>query len=407
MSKCNVCGFENVNDASFCVSCGSAMPQENPVTNQTPTVEQPDQAQAGQSYQAPTGEQPYQAPTGAQPYQAPTGAQPYQAPVGEQSYQAPTGEQPNQAPAGAQPYQAPAGAQPYQAPAGAQLNQAPTGAQSYQAPTGTQSYQAQVDAQPAQESVIPQSPFQQNDTVSSQSTFSGSYSGMSSQDNQFGTNANQGTQSFGGYGQTQAYQNTAQPIYGQSQAFGNPAQPINDPNFMGQPPKKKHTGLIVGLIIGAVAIIAAIVVVCFIFFGKGSSGSYEEVVENFEDAMNEKDIDKLFDLFPIPEKASSLIDMYLTDDVKEELMDEMESSFGGGEIEIEIVDATQLDQDELDDIAENGRFSYFSVLADEEFELTDGYEVECDVSLDGVSGSGGTITVCEWNGEWYIFDIGD
>ncbi len=338
MSKCNVCGFENVNDASFCVSCGSAMPQENPVTNQTPTVEQPDQAQAGQSYQAPTGEQPYQAPTGAQTYQSP------------------------------------------------------------------------VDAQPAQETVTPQSPFQQNDKVASQPTFSGSYSRMSSQENQFnqfGANASQGAQSFGGYGQTQSFQNTAQPVYGQSQAFGNPTQPINDPNFMGQPPKKKRTGLIIGLIIGAVAIIAAIVVACFFFFGKGSSGSYEGVIQDFEDCMNDKDVDKLFDLFPIPEKASTLIDMYLTDDVKEELMDQMESSFGDGKIKIEIVGATQLDQDELDDIAENGRFAYFAVLADEDYELTDGYEVECDVSLDGVSGSGGTITVCEWNGEWYIFDVGN
>ncbi len=184
-------------------------------------------------------------------------------------------------------------------------------------------------------------------------------------------------------------------------------QPMYDPNFMNQQPKKKNTGLIVGLIIGAVAIIVAIVIVCVLFLGKGGSGSYEAVVDNFEDAINDRDVDKLFGLFPLSDEASDLIDAYLTDDVKESFLDQFESTFGDEGIEIEIVDATQLSQDELDDVAENGAIaSSFGMLTGEEYKLTDGYEVECEVSCNGESRKA-SLTICEWEGSWYIFDSND
>ena len=86
-------------------------------------------------------------------------------------------------------------------------------------------------------------------------------------------------------------------------------------------------------------------------------------------------------------------------------MDSIKDEFDG-ELEIEIVSAEQLSNDELDDIETFSEFgTYGTYLGVDEYDLTDGYRVECEVYLDGRRTEDTTFVVCEWEDEWYIFDV--
>ena len=272
--------------------------------------------------------------------------------------------------------------------------------QSPYAPTEPQqSFGAPVTGQTAFQQGV-SAPKQPKNIYADQPTFGGSaYSGQTSQGAQPMNGPAMNGQAMNGQAMNGPAMN--------GQAFVNPAQPMNGPalQYMGQPQKKKgHTGLIIGLVCGGVALLAIIGVVLFFIFGRGGSKPYEEPIKTFEEAINEDNAKKMFSVLPLSDGASLLTNL-LSDYAGEELMDSIKDEFDG-ELEIEIVSAEQLSNDELDDIETFSEFgTYGTYLGVDEYDLTDGYRVECEVYLDGRRTEDTTFVVCEWEDEWYIFDV--
>lgn len=183
-------------------------------------------------------------------------------------------------------------------------------------------------------------------------------------------------------------------------------QMINNPMFENTTRKKKCNGIIIGVIIFVVIASIAIVEAFFLFGGnkKEEMEPHKEVVKNFEDALNEKDLDKYIEVLPLGDNAENA-------KVRESMERSMRGLKRNVNYKFEIINTTHLERAELENLEKKG-LNYLSDLGAEDvqidFNLTDGYIFDCEYSYIDWEGKemydNATIKVGKWNGKWYIFD---
>ena len=201
------------------------------------------------------------------------------------------------------------------------------------------------------------------------------------------------------------------PQYGQPPVGGQPGfngqppvggQPGAGSFYYGQPasPQKKKTGLIAAIIAAVVAVIAIIVIVVVVLSNRNT---YKTPIEKFEKGINNRDTSTLLEAFPIDPKYESLYKL-AGDSFGDELLSSFDSEYDGCKVKIEINDTERLTSSELSDAADSSFASSFG----DDYDLTEGYYVYCTVKTIGNGSSeseDSTITVCKWDGKWYIFDL--
>ena len=216
------------------------------------------------------------------------------------------------------------------------------------------------------------------------------------------------------YGQADAGQTNPQPAapqfggMGQPQMNGMPQQgmpgqaPYGQPGFGGptpaQPAKPKK-GLIIGIIAAAVVVLAVAFVLIFKggFGAKGGASSPEAVAQQFIEAMNDQDVDKM----------SALCPPFL--DPGQEDIEDMLDSYSGYDVtfKYEGVESKEMyDSDDLDDLEED-----ISDYADKTIKLQDACDLEFSFNV-AVTMSGETydqsstypITCIKYKGNWYLYE---
>lgn len=216
------------------------------------------------------------------------------------------------------------------------------------------------------------------------------------------------------YGQADAGQTNPQPAapqfggMGQPQMNGMPQQgmpgqaPYGQPGFGGptpaQPAKPKK-GLIIGIIAAAVVVLAVAFVLIFKggFGAKGGASSPEAVAQQFIEAMNDQDVDKMAALCP----------PFL--DPGQEDIEDMLDSYSGYDVtfKYEGVESKEMyDSDDLDDLEED-----ISDYADKTIKLQDACDLEFSFNV-AVTMSGETydqsstypITCIKYKGNWYLYE---
>ena len=191
-----------------------------------------------------------------------------------------------------------------------------------------------------------------------------------------------------------------QPDFNGQQPVGG--QPGAGSFYYGQPasPQKKKTGLIAAIIAAVVAVIVIIVIVVVVLSNRNT---YKTPIEKFEKGINNRDTSTLLEAFPIDPKYKSLYKL-AGDSFGDELLSSFDSEYDGCKVRIEINDTERLTSSELSDAAD----SYLASSFGDDYDLTEGYYVYCTVKTIGNGNSeseNSTITVCKWDGKWYIFGL--
>lgn len=216
------------------------------------------------------------------------------------------------------------------------------------------------------------------------------------------------------YGQADAGQTNPQPAAPQFGGMGQPGMngmpqqgmpgqaPYGQPGFGGptpaQPAKPKK-GLIIGIIAAAVVVLAVAFVLIFKggFGAKGGASSPEAVAQQFIEAMNDQDVDKM----------SALCPPFL--DPGQEDIEDMLDSYSGYDVtfKYEGVESKEMyDSDDLDDLEED-----ISDYADKTIKLQDACDLEFSFNV-AVTMSGETydqsstypITCIKYKGNWYLYE---
>lgn len=216
------------------------------------------------------------------------------------------------------------------------------------------------------------------------------------------------------YGQADAGQTNPQPAAPQFGGMGQPGMngmpqqgmpgqaPYGQPGFGGptpaQPAKPKK-GLIIGIIAAAVVVLAVAFVLIFKggFGAKGGASSPEAVAQQFIEAMNDQDVDKMAALCP----------PFL--DPGQEDIEDMLDSYSGYDVtfKYEGVESKEMyDSDDLDDLEED-----ISDYADKTIKLQDACDLEFSFNV-AVTMSGETydqsstypITCIKYKGNWYLYE---
>lgn len=196
-----------------------------------------------------------------------------------------------------------------------------------------------------------------------------------------------------------------QPVNGQPMNNGMPYQ--NGYNPYGYqntaPAKKKKTGLVIGIIVVLIAVIA---VGLFFILGSGNR-SYKAAVKQYARAIEDHDLSGMIKVQVPRYSKQQFISMSGYSSEKEfwdEFDESMESEYGSHvKLSFEIKGAERIDQDDLADIEDALSYSY-----DYEADITDGYVVEI---LMHVKGDDDTyddtiyLNVVEIKGKWYICTI--
>lgn len=197
----------------------------------------------------------------------------------------------------------------------------------------------------------------------------------------------------------------SQPAGAQPGFNGQPpvgGQPGAGSFYYGQPasPQKKKTGRIAAIIAAVVAVIAIIVIVVVVLSNRNT---YKTPIEKFEKGINNRDTSTLLEAFPIDSKYESLYKL-AGDSIGDQLLSSFDSEYDGCKIKIEINDTERLTSSELSDAADSSFASSFGG----DYDLTEGYYVYCTLKTTGNGSSesaDSTLTVCKWDGKWYIFDL--
>lgn len=197
------------------------------------------------------------------------------------------------------------------------------------------------------------------------------------------------------YGQADAGQTNPQPAAPQ---FGGMGQPGFGGPTPAQPAKPKK-GLIIGIIAAAVVVLAVAFVLIFKggFGAKGGASSPEAVAQQFIEAMNDQDVDKMAALCP----------PFL--DPGQEDIEDMLDSYSGYDVtfKYEGVESKEMyDSDDLDDLEED-----ISDYADKTIKLQDACDLEFSFNV-AVTMSGETydqsstypITCIKYKGNWYLYE---
>ena len=211
-----------------------------------------------------------------------------------------------------------------------------------------------------------------------------------------------------GYGMPQ--QQGMQPGYGMPQqqgmqpGYGMPQQPAGG----NQPPKKKKTGLIVGLIILAVVLIGG-VIFAFMKFGKkdgkGSSKDAEaakQTVVDFCEGMKNRDMDAIVDAY-YPDLQSSVADNFYTSNgvsSEDEFWNHYDTVFGGYSFAY-----TASDAEKVSDSKRQSTLDIVNAAYSLSLDADTMYEVDTEETYSGSNGKmvlAEQIYLIEEDGKWYV-----
>ena len=211
---------------------------------------------------------------------------------------------------------------------------------------------------------------------------------------------------YGMPGQTPQQGYGAQPGYGMPQqpGYGMPQQPAGG----NQPPKKKKTGLIVGLIILAVVLIGG-GIFAFMKFGKkdgkGSSKDAEaakQTVVDFCEGMKNRDMDAIVDAY-YPDLQSSVENNFYTANgvsSEDEFWNHYDTVFGGYSFAYTASDAEKVSDSKRQSTLDIVNAAYgLSLDADTM------YEVDTEETYSGSNGKmvlAEQIYLIEDDGKWYV-----
>lgn len=212
-----------------------------------------------------------------------------------------------------------------------------------------------------------------------------------------------------GYGMPQ--QQGMQPGYGMPQqqgmqpGYGMPQQPADG----NQPPKKKKTGLIVGLIILAVVLIGG-GIFAFMKFGKkdGSKGSSKDAeaakqtVVDFCEGMKNRDMDAIVDAY-YPDLQSSVENNFYTANgvsSEDEFWDHYDTVFGGYSFAY-----TASDAEKVSDSKKQSTLDIVNAAYSLSLDADTMYEVDTEETYSGSNGKmvlAEQIYLIEEDGKWYV-----
>lgn len=203
---------------------------------------------------------------------------------------------------------------------------------------------------------------------------------------------------------------TPQPGYGMpgqsmQPGYGMPQQPAGG----NQPPKKKKTGLIVGLIILAVVLIGGSIF-AFMKLGKkdGSKGSSKDAeaakqtVVDFCEGMKNRDMDAIVDAYH-PDLQSSVENNFYTSNgvsSEDEFWDHYDTVFGGYSFAYTASDATEVSDSKRESTLDIINAAYSLSL-----EADTMYEVDTEETYSGSNGKmvlAEQIYLIEDDGKWYV-----
>ena len=202
---------------------------------------------------------------------------------------------------------------------------------------------------------------------------------------------------------------TPQPGYGMpgqnvQPGYGMPQQPAGG----NQPPKKKKTGLIVGLIILAVVLIGG-VIFAFMKFGKkdgkGSSKDAEaakQTVADFCEGMKNRDMDAIVDAY-YPDLQSSVADNFYTSNgvsSEDEFWNHYDTVFGGYSFAY-----TASDAEKVSDSKRQSTLDIVNAAYSLSLDADTMYEVDTEETYSGSNGKmvlAEHIYLIEEDGKWYV-----
>lgn len=196
-------------------------------------------------------------------------------------------------------------------------------------------------------------------------------------------------------------QGMTQPGMGMNGMPGQP--PYGQPGFGGQPvptePAKPKKGLIIGIIAAAVVVLAVAFFLIFKggFGAKGGAKSPEAVAQQFIEAMDEQDVDKIAELCPP-----------FLDPGKDDL-ESMISAYDGYDVSFKyegVENKSMYEGDDLKDLQDD-----VSDYADKDIKLQDACDLEFSfnvaVEMDGEKYDQSTtyeIKCIKYKGNWYLYE---
>lgn len=197
------------------------------------------------------------------------------------------------------------------------------------------------------------------------------------------------------------------PNQGMQSGYGMPEQPVGG----GKPPKKKKTGLIIGIVILAVILIlTAGGIFAFLKFGKKDgkkngakdAEAAKQTVVDFCEGMKNQDMGAIVDAYHPDLQPNVEQNFYNANGVssEDELWDHYDTVFGGYTFTYEADDAEKVQDSQKDDILDTVNSAYgLSIQADTMYEVD---------TVETYSGSNGEMTIeeqiylVEEDGTWYV-----
>ncbi len=211
------------------------------------------------------------------------------------------------------------------------------------------------------------------------------------------------------------YQN-AQPMNNGMQ-YQNPyqnMQPMNGgayPNQQGynpyayqnaKPVKNKKTGIVIGLILAAIIVVAVLLI--FVVFKKDGHKSYKAAIDSFFESMEDHDLDGMLATFPKPlrEEMREEFTGYMTEDQLWTMYDMMlmEECGSNAKMTYRIDDVYACEPYEMVEFEES-----FRVYYDYDCHITEAYEIEVEQEYRGSIGEYSEwyeFLAVEIGGKWYI-----
>ena len=183
-----------------------------------------------------------------------------------------------------------------------------------------------------------------------------------------------------------------------------------------KPKKKLGKGAIIGICIGSVAVVAAIIAVCLFFFFRGAGGgSYEQPLKNFAAAVNKGDLKAMMDTVPLEAalEEGTYSDFMMGMDYDDMInvfqsqfqtvfLDGIKDEYGSDfSLECRIYGGETLSPSEIAEL-NSDYASYFGTPSDF---IEDAVLVDCDMIItsgDGTDIEDADINVVKVNGRWYI-----
>ena len=206
------------------------------------------------------------------------------------------------------------------------------------------------------------------------------------------------------YGMPQPNMQAGMPGQNVQPGYGMPQQPAGG----NQPPKKKKTGLIVGLIILAVVLIGG-VIFAFMKFGKkdgkGSSKDAEaakQTVVDFCEGMKNRDMDAIVDAY-YPDLQSSVADNFYTSNgvsSEDEFWNHYDTVFGGYSFAY-----TASDAEKVSDSKRQSTLDIVNAAYSLSLDADTMYEVDTEETYSGSNGKmvlAEQIYLIEEDGKWYV-----